>query len=245
MPFGSPMIAEEQQRKEEEIIFHQVQALLEAIRSAVDRVNAPEPKPRFITAEQIAEYLGVSQKDVEAWVGSGYMPHYFVGQHGPYFKKTEAKKWVDENVLKTCEGRPLPERIVILADITNGDRVPPARIQGIPGLKMLDAGTALGSGVYFLCQENEVVYVGQSTKLGSRICAHFVERSKHFDTVWFMPVPTDQLIEMEKKFIDLLHPKYNGLGEKKSRMLNNQDGSARNEEELDNANHNQGRPARP
>jgi excinuclease UvrABC nuclease subunit len=68
------------------------------------------------------------------------------------------------------------------------------------------------SGVYFLCDADEVVYVGQSVAVLSRIMTHVMERNKRFDPdrIFFLPVPQSELLRAEGEFIRLLKPKYNG-----------------------------------
>lgn len=60
-------------------------------------------------------------------------------------------------------------------------------------------------GVYFLLHEEEVVYVGQSTSPGSRIAQH--TKDKIFDRV--LLIPTNDLDNVEAKYIKKFQPKYN------------------------------------
>ena len=63
------------------------------------------------------------------------------------------------------------------------------------------------SGVYFLVHYDEIVYVGQSVNLHSRISAH---TDKQFDRFAFVPCNTDMLDKLESLYIHCLRPKYNG-----------------------------------
>lgn len=63
--------------------------------------------------------------------------------------------------------------------------------------------------VYFLYHHGEVVYVGQTTTLKSRIDTHLSEGVKTFDAVGFIRCTIDRLLEIEAKFIRSLAPKYN------------------------------------
>ena len=60
-------------------------------------------------------------------------------------------------------------------------------------------------GVYFLCHENKVVYVGQSTNPSARIAQH--QADKVFDRVFL--IPTNDLDTVEYEYIRKLRPKYN------------------------------------
>lgn len=61
-------------------------------------------------------------------------------------------------------------------------------------------------GVYFLCKDKEVVYVGSSTNVYSRVPAH---TDKEYDRAYYIIVPELHLTAIESAFIALLNPKYN------------------------------------
>ena len=63
------------------------------------------------------------------------------------------------------------------------------------------------SGVYFLLEGNEIVYVGQSTHVYSRIAQH---NDKTFDRYAFIPCPPDKLDRLESLYIHYLRPRLNG-----------------------------------
>jgi hypothetical protein len=62
-------------------------------------------------------------------------------------------------------------------------------------------------GVYFLVQDKEVVYVGQSVNVYSRISQH---RDKKFDKYAFVPCEAQVLDKLESLYIHVLRPKLNG-----------------------------------
>ena len=62
-------------------------------------------------------------------------------------------------------------------------------------------------GVYFLLQDEEVIYVGQSTDIPSRVLSH--RRSKDFDRYATMPVPRGWLSEVEAEYILHYQPELN------------------------------------
>jgi hypothetical protein len=66
------------------------------------------------------------------------------------------------------------------------------------------------SFVYFLFSGNEVVYVGQSTTVGSRLSAH--SKDKEFDRASGIIVEPYRRLAVESAFIRLLKPKYNKTG---------------------------------
>src|SRR5262245_40058745 len=67
------------------------------------------------------------------------------------------------------------------------------------------------SGVYFLRQGTQIVYVGQSKNVAVRVAAHWADNCKSFDNVQAMRVPAELLDSVEQYWIRKLRPKYNYL----------------------------------
>lgn len=74
------------------------------------------------------------------------------------------------------------------------------------------AGCEAICGVYFLLHDTEVVYVGQSIGILSRVATHSEEGLKTFNRWCYLKVKRDQLDELESFYITLLRPKYNIRG---------------------------------
>jgi hypothetical protein len=70
-------------------------------------------------------------------------------------------------------------------------------------------------GVYFLCNWLEVVYVGQSKNVSSRISSHKNEGKKEFSRYCYIQCEAQHLDLIESIYIHLLRPKYNGRGSEK------------------------------
>ena len=62
------------------------------------------------------------------------------------------------------------------------------------------------SCVYFLLQDNEVVYIGQTIR-PNRIKEH--EKDKNFNSVWFIPTRIPYQIRLEEKLLSKYTTKYN------------------------------------
>lgn len=62
-------------------------------------------------------------------------------------------------------------------------------------------------GVYFLIKENEVVYIGQSINIASRVTQH---RDKEFDSVSYVACHRDELDILESLYILAYQPELNG-----------------------------------
>ena len=82
------------------------------------------------------------------------------------------------------------------------------KISEVPGIKTLENSRVL-CGVYFFFILDELVYVGQSTNIRKRIAAHQLENKINFDSVFYIEVDEDKLIQVEKGYIVKYDPKYN------------------------------------
>jgi hypothetical protein len=163
----------------------------------------------LIDIAEAARRCKLTVESLAAWAESGHAPHYFVDGKGPLFSPGEIRCWVSKNLARYCPGKPLPERVAVLRPVT--DDLPPPALADLRDLCLLGTG-GMVSGVYFLCKGDQVVYVGQSGTVVVRIASHIAERCKDFDhgRVFFLPCPKDQLFAVERRYIELLRPRYNG-----------------------------------
>lgn len=65
-------------------------------------------------------------------------------------------------------------------------------------------------GVYFLILNNEIVYVGQSINIISRIMAHNADANKTFDSVSYIKCEKEKLDAIESYYINKFLPLQNG-----------------------------------
>lgn len=65
------------------------------------------------------------------------------------------------------------------------------------------------SGVYFLYDEDELVYIGQAYNISRRIMDHLLEGTKKFNSVRYNLLPMGTLNDVEATLIKALRPKYN------------------------------------
>lgn len=144
----------------------------------------------------------------------GFAPHYTVDGE-IMFGNTETKEWVNHNLVVRHQGRHMGDGIItILNVISPKQESPPAPLslramadKLIP-ISIKSAESVGCPGVYFLCHEGQVVYVGQSVNVFSRIGAHIGDKA--FDSAFFVRVPKSDLDYVEGALIRTLEPKYNG-----------------------------------
>lgn len=63
--------------------------------------------------------------------------------------------------------------------------------------------------IYFLVNDKEVVYVGQTIKGLNRLAAHLDDKEKEFDKIYILPCEPNELDQLEDKFIRKYCPRYN------------------------------------
>jgi hypothetical protein len=65
------------------------------------------------------------------------------------------------------------------------------------------------SGIYFLCLDGKIKYIGQAENISARAYTHYKEGIKNFDSVFFITCPKKQLFELENSLIKYFRPEYN------------------------------------
>lgn len=81
----------------------------------------------------------------------------------------------------------------------------PRALQSVQGLALASLATR-GAGIYFLCDGDACVYVGQAVNIAARVVHH---AEKVFDSVYFIYEDRANLTRIEKELIVRLLPKYN------------------------------------
>ncbi|WP_137138681.1 GIY-YIG nuclease family protein [Azospirillum brasilense] len=161
-------------------------------------------------AAEVAPQFGLTADKLIAFADAGYAPHWRIDGGPPLFRSSEVKPWVAQNLLQKEGGKDLPfsMRIVFVPDKPTHSAVVPVSIQNIENLREISEVWRICPGVYFLCKNGEVVYVGQSVSPASRIASH--DKNKDFDQVYFLPCPEFELNRVEAAFIRYLRPRLNG-----------------------------------
>lgn len=70
----------------------------------------------------------------------------------------------------------------------------------------------LVSGVYFLFEGEEVVYVGESNDVFLRVRTHFSDPRMKFDKWAYLKIPADERREVELEYIRMFQPHLNTRG---------------------------------
>ena len=154
---------------------------------------------------------------------TGYAPFHTIDGAGPYFRQDSIRSWIKNNLIEEFIGLALhvqmplllapPDYGVPMAEVPLSIRSLAERLCRVP--------TSL-PGVYFLCRDDDVVYVGQSTNVSARVPQHakLTYDFKRFDRAMWMPVDRENLDAVEMRYIKLLMPQYNVMGTgRKTRVI--------------------------
>lgn len=95
-----------------------------------------------------------------------------------------------------------------------GEAAEPEEIKVTGGVSLKDirdraVPAFIAPGVYFLLLNGEVMYVGQSVNVVSRICQHLTQRLIDFDSYAWVLVDRQDLLVTEAAYIVKFKPKYN------------------------------------
>jgi len=79
----------------------------------------------------------------------------------------------------------------------------------LPAASVAGVEPEASAGVYFCYSGGELVYVGKSTCVSRRLMAHHV---RGFEHVVMVPLPVDQIDDVERAMIQALQPPWNRAG---------------------------------
>jgi hypothetical protein len=166
--------------------------------------------PKLLTAAEASEKTMVSTKRLTELALKGIAPCVRIDDGAPLFFESDIVGWVLEVLIKVQPGADIPVELKISRGSVLAAPSVPDSIRVYQGQLREFAHIHGESCIYFLIHENEVVYVGQSIKIGQRVLAH--REQKTFDRVIYMTVPIQNLGKIELELIRELRPKLNVLG---------------------------------
>jgi hypothetical protein len=165
--------------------------------------------PPLKPASEAAAAIGIAEQRLLDLADAQLAPHWRIDGGPPQFAIGELKQWASRELLKRCDGASLPTNLLIVYEAGKVDPYAvPKAIQDLEGLRDATELLQLRSGIYFLCEFGQVVYIGQSVNVGSRISSH--RNGKDFDRIFFLPWPRFDLNRIEAALIKALRPPLNG-----------------------------------
>lgn len=163
------------------------------------------------TAEEVAAAVRMSAARLRELAEVDVIPHFRIDGGPPLFSLGGLKEYVRRYLVTVCPGEPLPINLRPVVQQPPAPATIPralaeveARLCEIPPLEYPPC-------VYFLVLKQEIVYVGQSRNLLSRLGQHR-EDGKRWDRVLYLPVQADCLLTVEAQWIRVLCPPLNRAG---------------------------------
>jgi hypothetical protein len=166
---------------------------------------------------KIKEFLSTEQ--IEQLAAESRIPHYIITNpitlETTYcFSSSEVNDWFASNYLmyNACK---IEQSLTFLKFDNSLHKAPkdetiPHELSLIKNLYKLPVENInTPPGIYFLCLEGKIVYIGQSVNVAQRIVTHLNERQKEFNEVYFIPCHVNNLLTFEASLIRFFSPKYN------------------------------------
>lgn len=79
------------------------------------------------------------------------------------------------------------------------------------GASRIDRMTSV-CGIYFLFEDDEIVYIGQSVNVLSRVSTHITDPEKRFNRACYVPIAREELNDIEDAMIAMFKPRHNKRG---------------------------------
>ena len=163
------------------------------------------------TLDEILEHSSVKnitkfikKRELYKYEKLGYIPCYYIGNKKVY-KVNEVAKWIKDQLIFAHDGSNILNKFNVTLNTSKKPISIPTELTNHNG--DLYEYSIIPSCVYFLIDAGQIVYVGQSTNLASRLIQH--RNNKEFNRVLYMPIENNRLDEVERFFIETLEPKYN------------------------------------
>lgn len=153
----------------------------------LERSGGPETLPLSLTLwnrQQCVDFLKCNKRSIQK---IEKLPGY------PRARLIGSGRWYAQEIIDWAARQPAADQIA--RDLPT--------ITGLVPIKL-----EYGPGVYFLCLNQKVIYVGQSVTLLNRLVRH--QRTRRFDSVHFLPCRDNkEMNRLEAKYIKELRPPLN------------------------------------
>lgn len=175
----------------------------------------PDEFPRgMVSAAVAAAKVGLPVERLLQLSEQRLAPHYLIDNSTYGYHVNHLREWVRKNLMYFVPGMDLPIELKVVSVVTHVTASPPASISQLRNLRQLPIPPAV-SGVYFLCDDTDVLYVGQRINVGARTGNHNggngaskVDPSR-IKRIYFIALPTNLLLAAEQALIRALSPEWN------------------------------------
>jgi len=180
--------------------------------------------PEEVSAALVKRRCDIAADEIRGFADAGYIPCFWWQvngeRRGPYLQSGAVYNWVVLNCLSEQPGMGFPKSISVYAPLQGRSKAAvkvgrlPTALHALAG-NIFSVDSFRVVGIYFLVKDNDIVYVGQSIEVPSRVRGH-KSTGKKFDSAYFIPVPEAALNEVERAFIAVLKPPLNGTNPKET-----------------------------
>ncbi len=147
----------------------------------------------------------------------GILPHYIITnpitkEESYWFVPSELKEWLESNLVKYQKGHFSPQFHFNYfdKDLMPAKSLIPQELSRISDLFELPLEILrTPPGIYFLCKDGKIVYIGQTANVARRITDHLSQIDKEFDTVFYISCPLIKLRELESALLRYYKPPLN------------------------------------
>jgi hypothetical protein len=148
----------------------------------------------------------VGDEGVLSLAKDGICPHYIITnpitkEESIWFVPSELNQWFEDNYINFNEGG-FEQKYTFIhfnKEIHKASGQIPLELSKIKELYHLPIEhVSTPPGIYFLCKEGLIKYIGQAYNVCSRVVAHVNEGIKGFDSVFFITCPINRLTELNK-----------------------------------------------
>ena len=161
---------------------------------------------QLVSAKRIKELREwLPKKSLAKYDDQGLVPHYVFNGKKAY-KVNEVLDWIREELVDCYDGFKIISKFYNFSSGIKKPKVIPNELMK-HSEDLIEFPICTPSCIYFLLDNIEIVYIGQSINLASRISQHMLV--KDFNKVLYLPVPQENLLSVERFFIEHLTPKYN------------------------------------
>lgn len=161
----------------------------------------------------------ITPEEIEDLSRNGMCPHYRLvnplkDKVVYLYNPNEVHEWVNKELLKYFPYKFEPVLTIFQYNQTisaEDTQIPPPELAAVRNLLRLPISSTCMTppGIYFLCREGKVVYVGQSVNVLGRVMTHVSEGQKEFESAFFIPVAEQHLDKIEQAFMKTFRPVYN------------------------------------
>ena len=157
-----------------------------------------------------------SKEDVVKFAKENIIPHYIIinpytkKEYGLLFDEQELDKWIRDNATQKMDGINLPELKFINSSFVIPQSAVPKELLLIKNLYEIPQSILnTPPGIYFLCIDGNIQYIGQAKHILNRILGHVNEGKKDFNSVFFIACPLHTLDGLESALIRKFKPPLN------------------------------------